>query len=267
MGAVREFSTMTTNGPPAETSAAAPAPHQAERALLPGVALTALTPDESTSVTAAMLIVLLAADGENVAAMVPVETGIDDPCEAGSRGSLIRWAAGHLDDPRQVTPFALAANRSAMHAADVSGTLLHSAAFDRARESLSEGRTTMIVLDAIGPMDPITPSLTMLDLLERWALPAIIVEPLSRATVGHVRLLALTMMSRDIPVAGVVLTPWLTPDDEGDGAADAIRETLAALLGCPVVIRPPIILTHDRTILLDAARQCELHRLVPRRTA
>ena len=136
---------------------------------LPGLAITGLTPGEETAVTAAMLIVMLAADGENVAALVPVETGIDDPCEAGSQGSLIRWAAGHLDDPRQVTPFALEANRSAMHAVDASGTLLHGAAFDLAHETLAEGRTMMIVVDAIGPMDPITPSLTMLDLLARWA--------------------------------------------------------------------------------------------------
>jgi len=255
---------MTTNGPPV---AAQPDAQPAVRPALPGLAITALTPNDATSVTAAMVIVMLAADGENVAAMVPVETGIDDPCEAGSHGSLIRWAAGHLDDPRQVTPFALEANRSAMHAADTSGTLLHGAAFDRARESLSDGRTTMIILDAIGPLDPITPSLTMLDLLARWTLPAIIVEPLSRATVGHVRLVALAMMSRDIPVAGVVLTPSDSPDDDEDGAAQAIMDTLAAMLGCPVVIRPQVILTHDRTILLEAARQCGLHRLIPRRTA
>jgi len=259
---------MTTNGAPADANPGGnPDAQQHVRPALAGLALTALTPDEETAVTAAMLIVMLAADGENVAAMVPVETGIDDPCEAGSHGSLIRWAAGHLDDPRQVTPFALEANRSAMHAADASGTLLHGAAFDRAREALSDGRTTMIVFDAIGPMDPITPSLTMLDLLAKWALPAIVVEPLSRMTVGHVRIVALAMMSRNIPVAGVVLTPSMTPGEIEDGAAEAIRETLAVMLGCPVVIRPAVILTHDRTILLEAARQCGLHRLVPRRIA
>jgi len=264
---VREFAAMTTNGPPVDSSPAAnPGADAVARPALPGFAITALTPDEATSVTAAMLIVMLAAGGENVAAMVPVETGIDDPCEAGSHGALIRWAAGHLDDPRQVTPFALEAKRSAMHAADASGTLLHGAAFELARESLSDGRTTMIVLDAIGPLDPITPSLTMLDLLARWALPAIIVEPLSRATVGHVRLVALAMLSRDIPVAGVVLTPFPVSDDDQDGAAEAIRETLAAMLGCPVVIRSPVMLLHDRSILLDAARQSELHRVMPRRT-
>ena len=232
---------------------------------LPGLAITGLTPGEETAVTAAMLIVMLAADGENVAALVPVETGIDDPCEAGSQGSLIRWAAGHLDDPRQVTPFALEANRSAMHAVDASGTLLHGAAFDLAHETLAEGRTMMIVVDAIGPMDPITPSLTMLDLLARWALPAIIVEPVSRWAVGHVRLVALAMLSRDIHVAGVVLTPSETSETELDGAPEAIMETLAAMLDCPVVIRPPIILTHDRTILLEAARACGLQKPVPRR--
>lgn len=231
--------------------------------LLPGLAVTALTPDDAAAQTAAMLIVLLAAEGANVAAMVPVETGLEDPCEAGSRGSLIRWASGHLDDPRQVTPFALEADRSAMHAADVSGTLLHGAAFDRAREALSEGRTVLMVSDAVGLLDPITPSLTMADLLARWALSVVVVEPVSRWTVGHVRLLAAVLASRGLSLGGVVLS------DGGTAAADtemvtAIQDTLGALFDCPVLQLPKVMSMHDRGELLTAARDCGMHRLLTR---
>jgi len=250
---------MTTTGESA-TAEATPAN-------LPGFAVTALTPDDATAQAAAMLIVLLAAEGANVAAMVPVETGLDDPCEAGSRGSLIRWAAGHLDDPRQVTPFALEADRSAMHAADASGTLLHGAAFDRAREQLSEGRTVLVVSDAVGVLDPITPSLTMLDLIARWELGVVLVEPVSRWAVGHIRLLATVLLARGITVAGVVLS------DDGSGAGGdaegvtAIQETLGALFDCPVLLLPRVLSVHDRGELLTAARACGLHRLVARTTA
>jgi dethiobiotin synthetase len=233
-------------------------------ALLPGLAVTAVTPDDAAAQTAAMLIVLLAADGGNVAAMVPVETGLEDACEAGSRGSLIRWAAGHLDDPRQVTPFALEADRSAMHAADATGTLLHGAAFDRAREALCDGRSVLVVSDAVGVLDPITPSLTMLDLLARWELGVVIVEPVSRWTVGHVRLLSSVLGARGLSIAGVVLSDAVGAPEVDAEAVTAIQETLAALLDCPVLRLPRVLSVHDRGELLAAARDCGMHRVVAR---
>ena len=239
----------------------------ASAAMLPGFAVTGVTPDELTAVAGAMLIAMLAHEGENVAAMVPVETGLDEPCEAGSRGSLIRWAAGHLDDPRQVTPFALEADRSAMHAADASGTLLHGAAFDRAREELSDGRSVLVVTDAVGPLDPITPSLTMLDLFARWGLSVLLVEPVSRWTVGHVRLLASIVTSRHLTVAGVILTGHDAHADMDDDAIAAMRETLGALLECPVLLMPRVQSFHDRRELLAAATSCELNRVAQRRHA
>jgi dethiobiotin synthetase len=234
------------------------------RTMLQGFVVTSLTPGDQTALAAAMLICLLAAEGENVAAMVPVETGIEDPCEPGSRGSLVRWAAGHLDDPRVVTPFALEAARSTIHAADAEGTLLHAAAFERAREALCDGRSRFVVCDAVGVLDLITPKLTTLDLAERWGLSPVVVEPVSRWSVGHVRLLQFALLSRDMCVAGVILTGnELLPDVEHD-FTDRIRETLAVALDCPVVVMPRVQSVHDRGDLLTAARECGLHRIVAR---
>lgn len=231
---------------------------------LPGLAVTSVTPDDATAQVAAMLIVLLASEGANVAAMVPVETGLDDPCEAGSRGALVRWAAGHMDDPRQVTPFALEADRAAMHAADASGTLLHGAAFDRAREALSEHRSVLVVADAVGVLDPVTPSLTMLDLFTRWSLGVVIVEPVHRWTVGHVRLLASALHARGLAVRGVVLSERDGRTASADEAVSAIQDTLAAALDCPVLLLPRLLSVHDRSELLEAARTCGLHRITTR---
>lgn len=242
-------------------------PDNVPGALLPGFAVTSVTPGEQTAVAAAMLIAKLAHDGENVAAMVPVETGLDDACEPGSRGSLVRWAAGHMDNPRDVTPFALEADRSAMHAADASGTLLHGAAFERSRASLSDGRSVFVLADAVGVLDPITPSLTMLDLITRWALSVVLVEPVSRWTVGHVRLLSAVVTSRGLRVAGVILTEHASNDDIDDDVIGAMRDTLAALLDCPVLQMPHIQSFHDRSELVDAAALCGLHRVALRHRA
>ncbi len=237
---------------------------QTVHGLLPGFAVTSVTPGDETALAAAMLIALLADDGANVAAMVPVETGIDDPCEPGSAGALIRWAAAHLDSPRLVTPFALEADRSPMHAADASGTLLHSAAFDRSREELCEGRSVFIAVDAVGLLDPITPSLTMLDLVARWSLATIVVEPISRWAVGHISLIASALLSRNMRVAGVILSPAEPGDDTDDGAVSAMSETIGATLDCPVVLLPHLISTHDRGELLAAAQSCGLQRIARR---
>ncbi len=239
-------------------------PAGAPLGLLPGFAVTSVTPDDQTALAAAMLIALLAHDGANVAAMVPVETGIDDPCEPGSAGALIRWAAAHMDNPRLVTPFALEANRTPMHAADATGTLLHGAAFDRAREELCSGRSTLIVTDAVGLLDPITPSLTMLDLIDRWALPTIIVEPVSRWSVGHVALASAALLSRHMRVAGVILSPKAPGDGIEADALAAMSETLGATLDCPVLLLPHLVSIHDRGELLAAAHSCGMPRIARR---
>ncbi|MCC7054172.1 MAG: AAA family ATPase [Gemmatimonadaceae bacterium] len=235
-------------------------------ALLPGFAVTALTPDDTSALACAMLIALLASEGGNVAAMVPVETGVDDPCEQGSRGALIRWAAGHLDNPRDVTPFALEHPRSAMHAADASGTLLHHAAFDRAREELSDGRSVLVVHDAVGLLDPISPSQSMLEMVARWRLSVVIVEPVTRWAVGHVRLIAAALLAHDVRIAGVILADAHLLHEEPE-IIGATCETLGALLECPVVLMPRVISVHDRGELLTAAHECGLHRITARRLA
>ncbi len=236
----------------------------ASHGLLSGYAVTSVTPSDQTTLVGAILIALLANDGANVAAMVPVETGIDEPCESGSAGALIRWAAAHLDSPRLVTPFALEARRSPMHAADASGTLLHSAVFDRAREELCAGRSMFVIADAVGLLDPITPSLTMLDLIARWTLPTIIVEPISRWSMGHVSLISSILLSRNIPVAGVILSPRAPGDETEEEAADAVAETLAVTLGCPVLFLPHVVSIHDRGELLEAAQSCGLEKIARR---
>ena len=163
-----------------------------------------------------------------------------------------------------VTPFALEADQAPMHAADASGTLLHSAAFDRAREALCDGRSVLVVADAVGLLDPITPSLTMLDLLDRWQLDAVIVEPVSRWAIGHVNLLSRILQSRNLSIAGVMLSPKLPDDETDDDAIAAMQETLAATLECPVVLMPRVLGIHDRGELLMAAQACGLHRLLRR---
>jgi dethiobiotin synthetase len=228
---------------------------------LKGFAVVSTAPAEHTAIVSAALIALLVHDGENVAAMVPVETGIDAPCAPGSAGALVRWAAGHMDDPRLVTPFAFESSLPMLHAADAAGTLLHTAAFDRARTELCDGRTRFVLCETNGVLDAITTSLTPLDLVTRWQLPAIIVEPLSRFSIAHARALAAVLQMRAVPLRGIVLTPEHEIDAMTDETRLAIRDSASAILGCPVLILPRVRFTHDRAELVAAARAGELSRV------
>jgi dethiobiotin synthetase len=227
---------------------------------LRGLGITSLTPDSQTALLAAMLIALMAEDGANVAAMVPVETGIPAPCSPESHG----WAAGHLDDPRLVTPFAFAEDRAPMLAAHAAGQLLHTSAFERAREALCQQRTALVVSDAVGPLDPITPSLTMLDLLARWRLDVVVAARTNRQAIGHVRALLTLLASRELRLAGVVLTP--DPDEPhiDEEAAEQMQDTLAGICEKPVLLMPRVATARDRALLISTARAAHLPRLLPR---
>jgi dethiobiotin synthetase len=229
--------------------------------MLPGFAVISLAPSERTAQVGALLITMLVQRGGNIGAMVPVETGLDDPCEPGSAGALIRWAAGHMDHPKLVTPFAFEAPRSALHAADVAGTLPHTMAFERARAELSEGRTEFVLVDAIGPLDPITPTLTVLDLIVRWALRAMVVVPISRHTISQVMMLRQVLASRDVPLAAVVLHDGDSVEDFDESAVRAIIDTMSAVLHRPVLVMPPLLNAHDRTELISVAQSSGFERI------
>ncbi|MCU0619072.1 MAG: AAA family ATPase [Gemmatimonadaceae bacterium] len=244
-----------------------------EHAEAAGLFVTALVPDLGTTVAASALIAAAIAAGENVAGMVPVECDVDDPCEAGSAGAQIRWAAGHLDDPRHVTPLAFAAPVGPLLAAQAAGVLPHLAALDRARAAMGEGRTLLVVCDAIGPLEPITPSVTLLDVAARWGLGTVAVVPVAPTAIGEARAIEALARAAGAPLAGVVLVPPThrrgaahgEPCAEWDAdAADALRTTIGALLDRPVAVLAPVDDVHDRAVLREAAAAAGLGALVAR---
>lgn len=239
----------------------------------PGLLVTALVPDMGTAVAGAAIVAAAITTGANVAAMVPVECGIPDACAPGSAGALLRWAAGHLDDPRLVTPLRFDADAGPLLAAQDAGILPHGATLDRARTALVDGRSLLVVVDAVGPLEPITPSLALLDLAARWQLAVVASVPVGATAIGQARALAALAAARDVAFAGVVLVPaeqrrgaahgerqasW---DDE---QAATLRTTLAAMLDRPVATLAPIDDVHDRAVLRESARAAGVEAFVAR---
>ncbi len=238
-----------------------------------GLFVTALVPDLGTTVAAAALVAAAIAAGENVAAMVPVECAVDDPCEPGSAGALLRWAAAHLDDPRHVTPLPFAADAGPLLAAQAAGVLPHLAALDKARAAIMAERTLLVACDAIGPLEPITPSVTLLDVAARWQLGTVAVVPVAATAIGEARAIRALAAAAGAPFAGVVLVPETQrrgtahgerrPDWDAD-AAEALRTTIGAMLDAPVAVLAPVEDIHDRAVLRDAAAAAGCGALVAR---
>jgi dethiobiotin synthetase len=240
---------------------------------LPGLLVTALVPDMGTAVAAAALVAGAVHAGANVAAMVPVECALDEPCEPGSAGALLRWAAGHLDDPRHVTPLAFDGDTGPLLAAQAAGVLPHAAALDRARGAMGEGRTLLVACDTIGPLEPVTPSLTPLALAARWGLALVAAVPVRATAIGEARALAALAAAHDVAFAGVLLVPATlrrgSAHGEARGAWDAdavaaLRTTIATMLDRPVAALGPVEDVHDRAVLRAAAHDAGIAALLPR---
>jgi dethiobiotin synthetase len=243
----------------AEASSAPPATRE-EPERLPGVVITSVTPGRMTAICGAAVIALAIQDGANVAAMVPVECGVDEPCEQGSTGALIRWAAGHLDDPRLVTPFAFGASLPTQHAAESDNLLPHPAALDRAYAALAEGRSAFVMCDAIGLLDPILPSLSTATLAARWGLSVVLAIEESPASLHHALLLRSACLAVNCIIDGAILVQSGTSKlEESDG--ERVRDSIAALLRCPSIRLAPILDAHDRTELLSAADASQLRSI------
>ena len=243
---------------------------------LPGVLVTALVPDLGTAVAAAALVAGAVHAGSNVAAMVPVECGVDEACAPGSAGALLRWAAGHLDDPRHVTPLAFDGETGPLLAAQAAGVLPHLASLDRARAAMGEGRTLLVACDTIGPLEPVTPSLAPLTLAARWGLALVAAVPVRATAIGEARALRALADAHDVPMAGVVLVPPTlrrgSAHGEGHAAWDAdavatLRTTLEAMLDRPVAALGPVEDVHDRAVLRAAAQAAGVGALLPRATS
>ena len=208
--------------------------------------------------------------GLRVAAMKPVESGIDDRIDARSdarsdatdtRGDTriaigaplrsdaerLQEAAGGNDPLTLVRPYVLEEPLAPMVAAQRAGITIDLDALDVARATLSVRKDLLLVEGAGGLLVPITSGCSFLDLFARWDCALIIVAGNRLGVLNHVLLTVRAAQAAGVPVRAVVLTQ---NTDREDGLAEATNyDALVTLLPRHTILRFPWV---DRVDDLDA---------------
>lgn len=152
--------------------------------------------------------------GVRVAAMKPLESGIDERLvsDAGlaSDAERLRHACGDVDDLAIVRPYPLREPLAPMIAAQRAGVAVAPAVLDAALATLERDRELVLIEGAGGLLVPITPALSYLDLFVRWDCEPVLVAGNRLGVLNHVLLSLRVAAAAGLPVRAIVLTS-LTP--------------------------------------------------------
>lgn len=209
--------------------------------------------------------------GIRVAAMKPVESGIDDRAPLSSAidtaqaplsdAERLRIACGSVDDLTAIRPYVLAEPLAPMVAADRAGVQLDIAHLDAARSRLEAERELLLVEGAGGLLVPITHELSYAGLFARWGCDVVIVAGNRLGVLNHALLTVQAAEQAGLRVRAVVL-PTMT------GAAPGIAEStnfgvLQRLLPRHALHAFPFVASvHDTGALAAAAQLAGLDALL-----
>lgn len=174
-----------------------------------------------TYVTCALIRALRAA-GRPVHAFKPVVSGFD-PAEAeASDPGRLRVALGADAPPlEQIAPLRFAAPLSPPLAARMEGACLSLDQLETLCRDQMGGDGLLMIEGAGGVMSPLTDTETNLDLIERLAVPVILVSGSYLGTISHTLTAVEVLKARGVSIAAVVMS-------ESKGAPD-LTETAAGL--------------------------------------
>lgn len=139
----------------------------------------------------------------------PAQTGLDE--DPGDTATVAHLAA--IADPRRIHPprVALRAPLSVEAAARREGAPVALEAF-----VLPETAAPLVVEGAGGVLVPISADALMIDLMARFALPAVVVARTALGTINHTLLTLAALRARAIPIAGVVMSGPANAENAAD---------------------------------------------------
>jgi len=179
------------------------------------------------TVFACALLRALRARGLDAGGMKPVETGVG---ASGPQDALaLRAAADDADPLDDVCPQRFALPAAPTVAAAAEGRRVDLEAIDAAFARLMARHALLVVEGAGGLLVPVADGLSMADLAARLALPLVIVARAALGTINHTRLTLEAARSRDLPIAGVVVS------FAGGRLCAADEANLSALRGDPEI--------------------------------
>jgi dethiobiotin synthetase len=195
--------------------------------------------------------------GLRVAAMKPVESGVDErgasSGEFRSDAERLHAATGGADSIELMRPYALVEPLAPMIAAIRAGVHIDLPTLDAAKHTLSADRDILFVEGAGGLLVPITPHITVLDLFVRWRCEIILVAGNRLGALNHTLLTVRAAEAAGLPVRAIILTSFSSADATVAQATnyDALRTLLPEL----AIYRFPWIDRTDDLSALSAAAE------------
>jgi dethiobiotin synthetase len=194
--------------------------------------------------------------GLRVAAMKPVESGVDErgagTGDFHSDAERLHVATGGTDSLELIRPYALVEPLAPMIAAIRAGVHIDLETLDAAKNALSADRDILFVEGAGGLLVPITPDTSVLDLFVRWHCEIILVAGNRLGALNHTLLTVRAAEAADVPVRAIILTSYSSADATVAQATnyDALR---ALLPGLAIYRFPWVDRTDDLSALSAAA--------------
>lgn len=205
-----------------------------------GLFVTGTDTDVGKTVASACLVRALTADYWK-----PVQSGTDDLPE-GDAGTVAALAE-LTPDRIAPTAFAYKAPLSPDQAAAEEG-----AEIDVDALTLPERPRPLVVEGAGGLLVPIAGAFTMIDLIGRLGLPAVVVARSGLGTINHTLLSLEALARRDLPCAGVILVGPPNPRN---------REAIARLGGAPILGELPHVSPLTPAACADLSTRLSLETL------
>jgi dethiobiotin synthetase len=209
------------------------------------IAVTGTDTGVGKTVVSRALVGALRARGLGVAAMKPVETGVDGGLPPDAM--QLRRAAGDRDAIDVVCPYVYAEPLAPAVAAARAERPIDVARLDGAFAQLAATRDAIVVEGAGGLLVPFTRDATFADLVVRWQLDVIVVAANRLGVLNHTMLTVREAERRGVRVRAVVLNDACA---DTSVAAATNASTLSGLLGAiPLVVFPQL----DLSALADDA--------------
>lgn len=215
-----------------------------------GLFITGTDTGVGKTLVAAALALHLRRLGYSVGVVKPVETGVDDPSQLGPDGTLLRWAAGGVQDPEHISPYRLTTPAAPTVAASKEQVRIdYTGLLETAHEVMQEHDLTLIE-GAGGLMVPLAGGHLMADFAKALKVPLLVVCRAGLGTINHSLLTLYAARCMDLNVAGYFINNM---PEEKTIAEESAPHSLASLASDDLLGVLPRVSGSDR----EMAQQLE----------
>lgn len=209
------------------------------------------------TVVATALVAWLKANGIDVVAMKPIESGVGSD-DAG----LLHRASGFAGEMADVRPIRFDEPVSPLAAATTRGSSIDTDLLDEAFWRLARDRDAIVVEGAGGILVPITETVSYAQLFSRWNLEIIIVAADRLGVINHLLLTVMAARAQRLRIRGIVLNSIPADAETVDPSRLTNEPLLRRLLPqLPIIRFSPVVDPRDLSLLVREAEESGLGAL------